>query len=83
MGDTFKYIMQTHLDGVKNLKELLDIEKRSTMLKWKKQEEQIDKLDSNNINFYGDLKGIVGNSLPQIKGLDVDQTSLSDGKPNS
>lgn len=80
MGDTFKYIMQTHLDGVKNLKELLDIEKRSTLLKWKKQEDQIDKLDSNNINFYGDLRRIVGNSLPQIKGLDPDQIGLPTGK---
>ncbi len=73
MGDAFKYIMQTHFDGVKALKEILDADKRSTLLKWKRQEEQIDKLDSNNINFYGDLKGIVGNSIPQIKGLDPDQ----------
>lgn len=76
MSDAFKYIMQTHLDGVKNLKELLDTDKRSTLLKWKKQEEYIDKLDSNNINFYGDLRRIVGSSLPQIKGLDPDQIRL-------
>ncbi|OGH16597.1 MAG: hypothetical protein A3C22_01325 [Candidatus Levybacteria bacterium RIFCSPHIGHO2_02_FULL_37_10] len=76
MGDTFKYIMQAHFDGVKTLREILDAEKKSSLLKWKRQEDQIEKLDSNNINFYGDLKGIVGNSLPQIKGIDTTELGL-------
>ena len=76
-SDAFRHRMQAHLDGVKTLRDLLDAEKRSTQLKWKKQETEIDKLDSNTINFYGELKAIVSN-LPEIKGLDSDQLKLAE-----
>lgn len=69
MSDSFKHRMQAHFDGVKALKESLEAEKRATTLRWKKQESQIDKLDTNSINFYGELKNIVSD-LPEVKGLD-------------
>lgn len=70
MSDSFKHKMQAHFDGIKNLKETLDAEKRSTMLRWKKQESIMDRLDSNTTNFYGELKAIVS-QLPQISGVDA------------
>ena len=70
MSDSFKHRMQAHFDGIKVLRESLDAEKRATMLRWKKQENTLNKLDANNTNFYGDLKLIVPN-LPQVKGLDT------------
>lgn len=69
MGDTFKHKMTTHFDGIKALRDGLDAEKRSTILRWKKTESQIEKLDSNTIHFYGELRAIVPN-LPEIKGID-------------
>ena len=69
LSDSFKHRMQAHFDGIKALKEGLDAEKRSTTLRWKKQESQIEKLDFNTLNFYGELKAIVSD-LPEIKGLD-------------
>jgi len=68
--------MQAHFDGVKALRDGLDAEKRTTLLRWKKQESQIEKLDTNTTNFYGELKAIVSN-LPEIKG--VNETLLEDG----
>jgi hypothetical protein len=69
MSDAFRHRMQAHFEGIKNLKDTLDAEKRSTMLKWKKQESIISKMDSNTINFYGELKAIVS-QLPRLSGID-------------
>ncbi|MBI2613333.1 MAG: DUF2130 domain-containing protein [Candidatus Levybacteria bacterium] len=77
MSDTFKHRMQSHFDSIKVLKDELDTEKRSTLLRWKKREGQIEKLDSNTINFYGELKDIVPN-LPEIKESDSAQFKLED-----
>ena len=70
MSDAFKNRMQSHFDGIKQLRVVLDAEKRATMLRWKKQEGVIDKLDRNTINFYGELKTIVS-GLPELNGVDT------------
>jgi hypothetical protein len=70
MGDSFRHRMRAHFEGIKHLKDSLDAEKRSTMLKWKKQDQIIEKMDSNLVNFYGDLKTIVS-QLPQVEGVDT------------
>ncbi len=76
LSDSFRHRMQAHFDGVKALRDSLDAEKRATLLRWKKQESQIEKLDTNTTNFYGELKAIVSD-LPEIKG--VDAPLLEDG----
>ncbi len=68
LSDSFKHRMQAHFDSVKALRENLDAERRSAILRWKKQEVQIEKLDTNTINFYGELKAIASD-LPEIEGL--------------
>lgn len=70
MSDSFKHRMQAHFDGIKTLRDSLDAEKRATILRWKKQETQIEKLDNNTTNFYGELRAIVSN-LPEVKGVDA------------
>ncbi len=80
LSDSFKHRMQAHFDGIQALRTGFDAEKRATMLRWKKQEAQIEKLDTNTINFYGELKAIVSD-LPEIKG--VDSFALEDGEENN
>lgn len=70
MSDSFKHRMQAHFDGVSMLKTILDSEKRTTTTRWKRQQAQIDKLDTNTIDFYEELKQIVPN-LPEIHGSDT------------
>ena len=70
MGDAFKRRMQAHFDGVNALRTIIDAEKRSTILRWKRQEAEIEKLDRNTTSFYGELKSIVAN-LPEINGVDT------------
>jgi hypothetical protein len=69
MSDAFKHRMRAHFEVINNLNETLDTEKRTTMLRWKKQESIINKIDSNITNFYGELKAIVP-QLPQIEGAE-------------
>ena len=70
LSDSFKHRMQAHFDGVKALRENLDSEKRNTVLRWKRQEVLIEKLDSNTLNFYGELKAIASD-LPEIDNIET------------
>ncbi|MBI2034187.1 MAG: DUF2130 domain-containing protein [Candidatus Levybacteria bacterium] len=65
LSDAFKHRMQAHFDGIRALRQSLEFEKRTTTLRWKKQEAQIEKLDNNTVHFYGELKARVSN-LPTI-----------------
>lgn len=76
LSDAFKHRMQSHFDSVKELKDTLEAEKRATILRWKKQESQIEKLDNNTTNFYGELKARISD-LPEI-GIN-DSSLLEDG----
>lgn len=77
LSDSFKHRMQAHFDGVKALRDHHESEKRNTILRWKKTEAHIEKLDINTTNFYGELKAIVS-ELPEIKG--IENPLLDDGQ---
>ncbi|MCX6782769.1 MAG: DUF2130 domain-containing protein [Candidatus Levybacteria bacterium] len=77
MSDAFRHKMQSHFDGISSLRNGLEGEKRSTLIRWKKTENQINKLDLNTINFYAELKTIIPN-LPEIKGVNI--TLIDDGE---
>ncbi len=70
LSDSFKHRMQTHFDAVKNLRDMLETEKRTSTLRWTRQQKQIDKLDSNLVNFYAELKDIVSN-LPELEEIEI------------
>ncbi len=80
MSDSFKHRIQAHFDGVKSLRDSLDADKRATTLRWKKQEVQINKLDMNTANFYGELKAIVEN-LPELS--EIDTPLLQEGEDDA
>lgn len=80
MSDSFRHRMQAHFDGVKILRDDLDKEQRLTQIRWKRQHVLINKLDSNLINFYGELKALVPN-LPELDDVESSQV-LSDEESN-
>ena len=47
----------------------LETEKRSMQRIWKKREMEIQKVLGSIANMYGELQGIMGSSLPEIKQL--------------
>jgi hypothetical protein len=60
-----------------SMKKDLDQEKRAMTKNWSKREKQIERVVNNISGMYGDMEGIIGASLPQIKSLEL--KSLTEG----
>jgi len=78
-GTEFRLRIEAIIDSFTNMQVEIEKEKRYFSNKWAKDEKNIRQVIDNTYGMHGDLKGIVGNSLPQIKGIDSDPTGLSDG----
>lgn len=72
----FRQRVEAVYDAYSILTEDLKKEREYFTKKWAKQEKNIQKVADNILGMHGDLQGIVGKSLPEIKGLDM----LTDGK---
>jgi len=79
-GTEFRLRVEAIIDAFTSMQLEIEKEKRYFSNKWARDEKNIRQVIDNTYGMHGDLKGIVGNTLSQIKGLDTDQTSLSDGK---
>jgi hypothetical protein len=55
----------------------LEEEKRAFTTRWNKRAKQLDRVLVNTSGLYGDLQGIVGSTLPEIKGISL--TALDGG----
>ncbi|MCL5798206.1 MAG: DUF2130 domain-containing protein [Patescibacteria group bacterium] len=84
-GVEFKQRLEAVLESYDAMKDDLEKEKRWFTLKWAKQDKNIRKVFDNLSGMYGDLQGMLGRSLPDVKGLDMlpspdeksaDQTNL-------
>lgn len=78
-GSEFKQKVEAIVEAFVAMKKDLDAEKRAMEKIWSKREKQIDRVVKNTIRMYGDMQGIVGSDLPQIKILELpligDETS--------
>lgn len=63
------------ISAFSNLQKELEKEKRYFNVKWARQEKEIRKVIDHTHGMYGDLQGVIGKSLPEIKTLE-----LSEGK---
>ena len=79
-GTEFRLRVEAIIDAFTNMQLEVEKEKRYFSNKWARDEKNIRQVIDNTYGMHGDLKGIVGNSLPQIKGLGSDQISITDGK---
>ncbi len=57
----------------------LEAEKRAYQRYWAKREKQLERVVLNTSGLYGDLQGIIGSTLPEIKGMSLD--ALGAGEP--
>jgi len=71
-SDAFRHRIGGYVDSVKEMKTDLDSERRSMERIWKKREMQISKAEINIAKLYGELQGIMGTTLPDIKQLSLD-----------
>lgn len=82
IGPEFKNRVEGIVDAFTNLQDELEKEKRYFNVKWARQEKEIRRVIDHTHGLYGDLQGVVGKSLPEIKSLrlgDGDERGDNDG----
>jgi hypothetical protein len=70
-SNTFRMQVEAIVEGFTTMKNDLDTEKRSMQRIWKQREKQIEKVISNTIDMYGNIKGIAGNAVQSVKALEL------------
>jgi hypothetical protein len=83
-SDQFKHRIEGIVEPFMTLREQLEAEKRSTQTRWASREKQLDRALASTCRLYGDLHGIIGQSLPAIEHLTTDDGALptSDNEPS-
>lgn len=74
-GQEFKNRVEAIVEVFSNLQDDLEKEKRWFGAKWGRQEKEIRKVLDHTHGMYGDLQGIIGRSLPEIKTLEISEES--------
>jgi len=67
----FKHRLDAFYDAYSQLKDDLKKEQEWFRRKWAKQDKNIQQLSDSIFGIHGDLQGIIGKSLPEIKGLEM------------
>ena len=66
----FAHRVESIVEAFNTLNEDLEKEKRWFAQKWSRQEKEIRKIVDNTHGMYGELQGVTGRSLPEIKALE-------------
>ena len=70
-GVEFKHRIEAIIEAFSNMQGDIEKEKRYFSSKWARDEKNIRMVIDNTYGMHGDFKGIMGNTLPTIKGLEV------------
>lgn len=68
-SDNFRHRIESQIESFIQMKNDLDSEKRSMERLWAKREIQLNRLEKNTTNIFGELQGIAGDKLPTIRSL--------------
>jgi hypothetical protein len=71
-GAEFKHRVEAIVEAFSNMQDELEREKRWFNTKWARQEKEIRKVMDHTHGMYGDLQGVIGRSLPEIKTLEIE-----------
>ncbi|MFZ0964384.1 MAG: DUF2130 domain-containing protein [Terriglobia bacterium] len=77
-GPIFRQKIEGIVEPFKAMQDDLDAEKRAMGRIWAKREKQIERVINNAVTMYGDVQGIIGASLPEIKSLDLKALAPAD-----
>jgi hypothetical protein len=69
-GNEFALQLTAIIEGFESMKSSISKERMSMEKLWKEREKQLEKVLINAVGFYGSVKGIAGNSIPDIKLLE-------------
>lgn len=70
-GLEFKQKMEAIVESFTMMQTQLEKEKRAMEAQWKAREKQIQRVVTNTAGLYGDMRGIIGASLPEVKSLEL------------
>jgi hypothetical protein len=70
-GPEFRQRVEGIVEAFRAMREDLESEKRAMMRIWAKREKQIERVTTNTTGMYGDMQGIIGSTLPEIKLLEL------------
>jgi hypothetical protein len=84
-GPRFRQRVEAIVEAFSSMQEDLDKEKKAITKQWAKREEQIGRVMQSTVGMYGDLQGIAGKSLQEIKGLELgsDDPQLPMSRPEA
>jgi hypothetical protein len=71
-GPRFRQKIQAIVEAFNSMQNDLIREKRVMTKQWSKRETEIGQVMTSTMSLYGDLQGIAGSKLPQIKGLEME-----------
>ena len=71
-GDQFRRRIEATVEAFTALQRGLDGERRAMERIWKEREKQIDRVLANTAGMYGEVRGILGQSLPPVPALELD-----------
>ena len=74
----FTMQVEAIVEGFTQMQSDLDSEKRSMQRIWKQREKQIEKVLDNTIGMYGSIKGIAGNSIGNVKALELPYSRIEE-----
>jgi len=66
-SEAFRHRFESFAEGIKTMQDDLESERRSMERVWKKREVDIRRMLMNASRMYGELQGVMGNVLPEIK----------------
>jgi hypothetical protein len=72
-GTEFRNRVEGIVEAFSNLQDEMEKEKRFFNTKWARQEKEIRKVIDHTHGMYGDLQGVIGKSLPEIKSLGLEE----------
>jgi len=79
-GPRFRHRVEAIVEAFSSMQEDLDREKKAITKQWAKREEQIERVMSATVGMYGDLQGIAGKSIQEIKGLELNALEIDPPK---
>ena len=80
-GPEFRQRVEALVETFKGMRQDLEQEKIAFQKNWAKRDKQIQRLLENTVIIYGDMQGLIGASLPEIKGLEPPHVELEEEIP--
>lgn len=71
-GVEFKQKIEGIVEAFTSMQDQLNKERRAMERQWKQREKEIERVIKNTVGLYGDMQGIIGGQIPEIRALELD-----------